>query len=159
MTDKEIKFGRPPLYNKPKEMQADIEAYFNDGVTIKKVEVGPKDNKQVIEIPVPTITGLCLYLGFESRQSFYDYEKKSDFTYTIKRARLFIEKHYEEMLQTNNVTGAIFALKNFQWRDKQEVGFTDAEGKDISLAERLIRTQSMDGDAINSLLKGSEVKE
>jgi len=41
--------------------------------------------------------------------------------------------------------------------DVTKIAMTDKDGED--LAERLIRTQSLDGDAINSLLKGSEVKE
>jgi hypothetical protein len=62
-----------------------------------------------------------LALGFESRQSFYDYEEKEEFTYTIKKARMLIENEYEFQLQRGNTTGAIFALKNFGWKDKSEV--------------------------------------
>lgn len=83
-------------------MQEKIEAYFNSGQLI-------------------TITGLALFLGFESRQSFYDYEEKPDFTYIIKVARLRVENQYELRLNNNpSPTGAIFALKNMGWKDKQE---------------------------------------
>lgn len=116
--------GRPPLFSKPEELQEQIDRYFKEGVTVKKVIVGKPPNQQVVEVEVPTITGLAYFIGFESRQSFYDYEEKADFTYTIKRARLFIEKEYEELLQTGNTTGAIFALKNFGWTDKQEIDHT-----------------------------------
>lgn len=81
------------------------------------VLVGPPNNRTEAAIKVPTISGLCLYCGFESRQSFYAYEGKSEFSYTIKRARLRIEQEYEEQLQTSAPTGAIFALKNFDWKD------------------------------------------
>jgi hypothetical protein len=74
-----------------------------------------------MEVPAITITGLCLYLGFDSRQSFYDYEQKVEFSYIIKKARLRIENHYEQCLQYGNVTGAIFPLKNMGWSDKQEI--------------------------------------
>lgn len=74
-----------------------------------------KDNK------TPTISGLAYHLGFESRQSFYDYEEKPEFTYTIRKCRLFMEAHYEARLQGNNPTGAIFWLKNAGWTDKQEI--------------------------------------
>lgn len=113
--------GRPPAFTSPDDLQDLIDKYFESGIKTKKVVVGKPPNTQVIEIEVPTITGLCIYLGFESRQSFYDYEEKEEFAYTIKRARLFIENEYEELLQTGNTTGAIFALKNFGWRDKQEI--------------------------------------
>lgn len=70
-----------------------------------------------------TITGLALYLGFESRQSFYDYEENELFSYTIKRARLRVENGYEKMLhrQEGQVTGPLFALKNLGWTDRQEI--------------------------------------
>lgn len=97
--------GRPPLFNNPNDLQGCIDAYF---VNCK------------LENLIPTISGLCYSCGFESRQSFYDYEDKIEFTYIIKRARLRIEMVYEERLQGNNATGSIFALKNMGWHDKTE---------------------------------------
>jgi len=113
------KVGRPPCYETAEQLQLAIDDYFKNGVTRRKIIVGKKPNHELVEIDVPTITGLCFHLGFASRQSFYDYEEKSEFTYTIKRARLYIEKEYEEQLQIGNTTGAIFALKNFGWTDTQ----------------------------------------
>lgn len=113
--------GRPPIYQTPAELQANIEKYFKNGVRYRTVIVGPPNNRSETTIKVPTICDLCLYLGFESRQSFYAYENKPDFSYTIKKARLMIEREYEEQLQTGTPTGAIFALKNFDWKDKTEV--------------------------------------
>jgi hypothetical protein len=93
---------RPPFYDDPEVMQEKIEEYFSTARTV-------------------TITGLCLHLGFESRQSFYDYEEKPDFTYIIKKARLLVENAYEVRLNGEGTpTGAIFALKNMGWKDKQE---------------------------------------
>lgn len=113
--------GRPPAFETAESLQEKIDEYFQDGVTIKKVVIGKAPNNYTIDVPVPTISGLAYYIGFESRQSFYDYEAKPEFTYTVKKTRLFIEQHYEEMLQTGNTVGAIFALKNFGWKDKQEI--------------------------------------
>ena len=113
--------GRPPIYDTPESLLDTINDYFNNGVKVKTVIIGKAPNQQTVEIEVPTITGLCLYAGFESRQSFYDYEKRDGFSYIIKRARLFIEKEYEENLSIGNTTGAIFALKNMGWFDKQEL--------------------------------------
>ena len=113
--------GRPPKYKDAKELQNEITKYFEDGMRTRTVIIGPTTNRTQIEIPVPTITGLALFLGFESRQSFYDYEKKPEFSHSIKRARTFIEREYEEQLKFGNPSGAIFALKNFKWTDKQEV--------------------------------------
>jgi len=103
-TNTEVNYGgRPPMFKNPEDMQKMIDDYF-------------------IESKVPTITGLALHLGFESRQSFYDYEEKERFAYTVKRARLKIENQWEIKLATEEIraTGPIFALKNFGWIDKVE---------------------------------------
>ena len=108
--------GRPRLYDSEEEMQNEINKYFYDCTA----------NDEPL-----TITGLALHLGFESRQSILDYEKNDKFSCTIKRARMRIENSYEKMLQNNSPTGAIFALKNFGWKDRQELDHT-TNGKDIS---------------------------
>jgi len=110
--------GQPPVFSKPKDLQKAIQDYF-DNVPTREIIVG----SDVINAPVITITGLCLHLGFASRQSFYDYENRDKFSYTIKRARMMIEHEYEAQLKNGNTTGALFALKNFGWIDKtvQEV--------------------------------------
>lgn len=104
--------GRPKLFNDEIELSKLIQSYFDEN----------KGNY--------TITGLALFLGFESRQSLYDYEKNEIFSYTIKRARLTIENFYESKLFTAS-TGAIFALKNFGWSDKQEIDHT-TKGESIN---------------------------
>lgn len=113
--------GRPPLYKTAKELQVKIDEYFNKGYGKRKVVIGPSSNRETIEIPVVTITGLVSYCGFANRQSFLDYEEKPEFTCTIKKARNRIEQVYEELLQSGLGAGAIFALKNFGWVDKQEL--------------------------------------
>lgn len=110
------------MFTTPEELSECIAGYFNGGAHTRQIVVGREGQKKVITIPILTITGLALFLGFESRQSFYDYEKKLDFSYTIKKARTFIENDYEELLKTQaNPTGIIFALKNFGWKDKSEL--------------------------------------
>lgn len=115
-----MKTGRPPLYKTPEEMENKISEYFKPEnlPTIKKyTALG-----QEVLVPCPTVTGLTLFLGFCDRHSFYAYEEnKPEFSNIIKKARTFIEKHYEELLQNGNTTGAIFALKNFGWKDKTEL--------------------------------------
>ena len=117
------KLGRPLIFDSPESLQKAIMDYFDDP-PLKKVTITKGEKIQTIEVPLITITGLAYHLGFESRQSFYDYENRPDFSYTIKRARLFIENEYESQLQIGNTTGAIFALKNFGWSDKQEIDHT-----------------------------------
>lgn len=111
--------GRPPVYSNVEDLESKINEYFA-GLEQRKEEQ-PDGSTITIESENPTITGLAYYLGFESRQSFYDYEKNSDFSYAIKRARLAIEGNYEKALFSKNPTGPIFALKNFGWKDTQEI--------------------------------------
>ena len=107
--------GRPPKYKNPKELQIKIDEYFSKGCTIDTVWI--KGCETPLQVKRPTITGLVLYVGFNNRASFYDYEIIPEFTNTIKRARAKIEQHYEELLQKGLGAGAIFALKNFGWID------------------------------------------
>lgn len=113
--------GRPPKFETEEELDEKVQMYFLEGVKQRTFILGKAPHQYSITVPVPTITGIAIYLGFESRQSFYDYEKIPEFSYTIKRARLFIENEYEEMLTHGNTTGAIFALKNFGWKDNHQI--------------------------------------
>lgn len=111
-------FGRPPKFKTPEELEEMIDQYFEECPDkVKKYS----SEGSAFEIECPTLTGLAIYLGFCSRQSMYDYEKREHFSYAIKRARVFVERVYENLLQAGQPTGAIFALKNMGWRDKQEV--------------------------------------
>ena len=123
------KVWRPPVFATPDDLQNKVDEYFSVGYRTKTVY----DSKtwQDIKIPKITMTDLAIYLGYASRQSMYDVEKNPLFSYIIKRARLFIEREYEERLSWNSPTGAIFALKNMWWRDKVETGVTDTDGKDV----------------------------
>ena len=113
--------GRPSMFDSPEEMQIKIDEYFTDCPDKKTIITKNGDS---INIPAITITGLCVFLGFESRQSFYAYEDKVEFNYIIKKARLRIENYYEQCLQFGNVIGAIFPLKNMGWHDKTETEHT-----------------------------------
>jgi len=141
------------MFKTPEELQKKIQKYFDKGVREKEVII---TNKRSLFVSVPTITGLALYCGFADRYSFYEYEKKPEFTYTIKRAKATIERHYEQLLQGNNPTGAIFALKNFGWSDKQELEHTlksyfypenkeksnaDIDGELEKLADQILATR------------------
>lgn len=104
--------GKPPYFESPEQLQEAIDRYYQSGESI-------------------TITGMAYFLGFESRQSFYDYEKRPEYSYVIKRARLKVESKYEDNLSSQYVAGSIFALKNMGWKDKTEHGFTDGDGNDV----------------------------
>lgn len=106
--------GRPPHFETPEDLHAKAMEYF---------EACVKDKEKV------TITGLCLFLGFSSRSSLDDYEKRNDqFSYIVKRCRLAVENSYEIGGQTID----IFALKNMGWKDKQEIDHRTPEGIRVS---------------------------
>jgi len=134
--------GRPPYYKTADELQDKINEYFNGGLKKRTFFVGKGENKEAIEVPIPTISGLAYFLGFESRKSFYDYESREGFLYTIKRARLFIEQEYEEQLQVGNTTGAIFALKNMGWIDKTEIESTNTNINQDVTPLSFVKTQN-----------------
>jgi hypothetical protein len=125
--------GRPPYFDTPEQLQAAIEDYFNPEV-FETTEVKCNNGATVVRSlgrqprEKVTITGLALHLGFESRQSFYDYEEREEYSYIIKRARLQVEMSYEERLMSQSCTGAIFALKNMGWKDKQETELSGQVG-------------------------------
>jgi len=111
--------GKRPFYKTDKQLRNKIDEYFAGGYRKRTVFIG-RDSIPM-EIPDITISDLVIFLGFCDRSSFYALEKIEKFRHTIKRARTFIEREYESLLKGNNVTGAIFALKNFGWTDTQEV--------------------------------------
>ena len=97
--------GRPLKFETVEEMENQIKAYF--------------DKCNETEEPL-TITGLALALNSD-RQTILNYEKKDEFFGTIRRAKLIIENAYEKRLIANGRAGEIFALKNFGWKDRQEI--------------------------------------
>lgn len=114
--------GRPPIYETPEELEKKINEYY-DSLSAKVIPglEGDGSDDEITYAEPATITGLALYLGFESRQSFYDYERKENFSYIIKKARLRIEHEYEKKLHYKNPTGSIFALKNMGWDDRTQI--------------------------------------
>lgn len=105
--------GRPRLYDSPEDFEAKVYEYQAHCIEIKE--------------PV-TWTGLALFLGFSSRQSIDEYQKYDGFSDSVKKAKTFVEYHYELRLCGDRPTGAIFALKNMGWDDKMQVDNTSSDG-------------------------------
>lgn len=114
-----MKVGCPPKFETPEQMATAVNEYL-ENPPVRTVIT--KDG--AVDYPAITITGLAIHCGFDSRQSMYDYEKKPEFSYIIKKARLYVENAYEYQLQFGNSTGAIFALKNMDWSDKTQQDIT-----------------------------------
>lgn len=127
--------GRPRVYETPEEMEGAIEDYFNPtsiSTTLKRDGSNTPIKEERTRREKPTVTGLALHLGFESRQSIYDYKENGEFSYIIKRALLMVENGYEERLSENACTGAIFALKNMGWKDKTETEISGNPDKPVT---------------------------
>jgi hypothetical protein len=111
--------GRPLKFKTVEELTIAIDNYFN---------TCPKDEW--------TITGLAIALD-TYRSTLVDYgsgkydEEDKDFSNTIKKAKQIVENGYEIDLKKHGRSGTIFALKNFDWKDKTEQDVT-TNGKDIT---------------------------
>lgn len=122
--------GSPAFYNSPEEMGKEINDYFSHWIHgeigEREVKVGRKKVKEQYWIrkpEPPTVTGLCLYLGFATLQSLDDYCKKGPkFAEIIKRGKLRVQNRYEQNLSGDKPTGSIFALKNMGWKDNNFMG-------------------------------------
>lgn len=108
--------GRPLKFKSLKELNEKIDDYFN-----------------TTSIEQWTITGLALALDTD-RKTLLEYEKEEksslseeenkQFSNAIKKAKLMVENSYEIDLKKSGRPGTIFALKNFEWKDKTEVDNT-----------------------------------
>jgi len=127
--------GRPPIYEPTEENFAKVAelclSYFEH------------DNDALVVNP-PTVTGLTLHLGFESKDTLYSYAKKDGFSYPIKRALLNIEQYHEiATAGGDKCTGNIFILKNFGWKDTQELNH---KGNVSNLPPQIVFTDEDDAD-------------
>lgn len=124
------RMGRPPMYKSVEEMQAKIDAYFEDckAKPLLDAEGCPVLDKNSVPIlygerPL-TVTGLALALGFTSRQALLNYQEKEEFVDAITRAKARVECYAEERLfDKDGANGAKFSLaNNFDgWREKQQI--------------------------------------
>ena len=125
--------GRPPKYSSVQQLQRLIDKYFRSCWTQKidmfgnfifeKDKNGKKTNKKVMVQSRPyTVTGLALAIG-TTRDVLIDYQKKDEYSNTIKLAKAMCHDYAESQLFVGkNPTGAIFSLKNnYDWKDKSEV--------------------------------------
>ena len=117
--------GRPLKYQSPEELQTLIDAYFDKCDKGEEIEVYDKKDQTVktIRKSIPyTITGLGLAIGLCRRQ-IIEYSAKDEFHNAIKRAKEKCENYAELRMMTGDIppAGAIFALKNYGWTDKQEI--------------------------------------
>ena len=114
--------ARPRKFDNAGDLQEKIESYF----------IKCEDEKKPY-----TVSGLCVHLDV-TRETLSQYEKKKEFSDTIKKAKTMIENWIEEnaLLNKLNSVVAIFNLKNnFGWKDKQELEHSG--GIDYNMSEKV----------------------
>jgi len=105
--------GRPRTIESPDQFDALVDEY----IAVCKEEKRPV-----------TWTGMALHLGFADRNGIDAYARYDGYSHSVKRAKTLVELAYEERLHGNSPAGAIFALKNMQWSDKQEFDHSSTDG-------------------------------
>ena len=147
--------GKPPIWDDPKKFDKRVNEYFE---YIKgEFKDIPKKGKEeahttCLRAPEPPlITGLALFMGFSTKTTLYEYAKRKEYANSIKRGLMLVENNYEKYLFEKNSTGAIFALKNMDWRDQRHHDHT-TKGKEL--------TQNVDLSKLDeaTLLKLMEAK-
>jgi len=118
--------SRPLKFKTPEELQERVDSYF----------VLCKEQERPI-----SITGLAIHLDCY-RETISNYMERDEFFDTVKKAKQRVENFYEERLTLPNVAGVVFALKNFDWSDKQDVAI-DHSSKDKSMSPAVTRLSDM----------------
>jgi hypothetical protein len=132
--------GRPPKYtdNDINEVQRLIDQYFIDcegkPIMVKDPETDDEvpyldkySQPVMIGVKPATVTGLCLALGFTTRQALINYEDDNrdnpKLVDAITRAKLKCHEYAERRLyDKDGANGAKFSLaNNFGWVDRQEI--------------------------------------
>ena len=109
-----------------KQLNNRIDHYFNLSGEPPKSEKKSKSSTETAELTETsfsepaTISGLALYLGFNSMAHFEEYEQNGNFAATLQRARLRIQAMYERRLMQQSPAGAMYALKSFGWDERNE---------------------------------------
>lgn len=101
--------GKPPMYDNPDIMAEKLAEYLDWEDSFK-----PKDAKTGAGKGLYTIEGAALFLGFATRQSLHDYEKKSPtFAYIINKFKLFLTHwNVQKLYWGGTYMAAQFWLRN-----------------------------------------------
>lgn len=129
--------GMTPMYTSVAEIEDKIEQYFEN---CKGYPLTDSKGKQIfnkfgspifVDVHPPTVTGLALAIGFNSRQSLLNYQGKAEFMDTITRAKARVEQYAEERLfDRDGSNGAQFSLRNnFKGWDADKKNDDSGDGK------------------------------
>ena len=138
--------GRPPEYTEAAKMQEAIDAYFETCQGKPYIDdngdplIDKNGNYVMVGAKPPTVTGLALALGFNTRLSLINYQGKPEFMNTVTRAKTRIEEYAETRLfDRDGVQGAKFSLcNNFNGWANNPIDETDNET--LNKAKELLST-------------------
>ena len=139
--------GRPRKFDSANEMYSAGLAYINQTLA---------EEKHL------TFTGLCIALGIV-KNTYWDYEDgKYDtdeqvFSTPLKDLKQRVENYAESRLFGNNPTGAIFALKNYGWKDKTETEITGPNGGPLEVSNVSALSDDQLRQVINIMEQGQKL--
>lgn len=122
----------------------DVPVRDADGhVVYEKVPVLTEDGKEAKVrqwIEAPSITGLCLYLGFSgSRETWRQYAAREEYAEVCEMAKSRVEEYLTQQLGGKGANGAKFALEhNFNWKERVEHSLDEKTAKAVSTAKMTI---------------------
>lgn len=142
--------GRPPKYKSKEEIQEKIDAYFEEckGRQLTDPQTGAAVYDKygypvMVDVRIPTVTGLALALGFTNRVSLLNYQGRKEFRATIETAKTRIEAYVEERLfDKDGANGAKFSLQNnFKGWDADKPKPEESKAPAINIICDIPRTQ------------------
>ncbi len=130
--------GRPLKFQSVEELDAQIADYFEN--------IPEKDW---------TWTGLALHLDTD-KWTLTTYKERDGYSASVKKALLRVENSYEKDLKHYGRSGTIFALKNFDWKDKTETELTLNHIEDLDRLEEMNKQKLRVSDAARELLQSGK---
>ena len=149
--------GRPPIFTSSDQIIDLIDKYFDDckgtPLTDKEGEIvlNKYDQPIMINSKPPTVTGLALALGFNSRTTLLNYQDKPEFMNTITQAKARVEEYAESRLyDRDGANGAKFSLaNNFKgWSEKNQTEITGAGGGGLKIVFENLKPPAVEEDDI-----------
>ena len=130
---KPILGGKPLIYETPEKLQAAVDRYFIycQGEKALDNEGNPIITKYGFlysrdPIP-PTVEGMCVYIGFNAKQTWYNYAEREEYIDVVTRARLKFEQYNTESLyDRDRFKGAERTLvHHYGWEPANQIQITN----------------------------------
>jgi hypothetical protein len=132
-----LKLGRPPTHESPKTMIPLIQEYIEECIE--------DDNP-------PSIAGLCLAIGFSSRDTFCEYRKKPEFSDTLGKVHLWVQDKYATSKDSSRLGMNKFLLMQMGYSERSEQGVNlEANVKNEYSGKINVESESI--ESIASLLR------